>query len=309
MRVDFSTIINKSISIAWRYKTLWIFGLFAGGGSGFNFDPDDFIGSDFNRNDWNNTDLGNFFDNLPFHFTEQLAIGIVAALVAVMLVFMVCHFIANPALIDAVNKITRGGKYRFGDSFSRGLDLFWRFVGLTIIVVIIVIAVIAFVTLLAIVLTPFTLILTIPVVIVLAFITFHTFALAEVAIVARNGMIMDSINEGFLLFKQNIGNCLILTFIYIGLFIGIGILLVLITLFAFLPVNLLVGFLTGEVVLTLILGLILALPVSLVVGGIIGTFSSSLYTQFYFALVDPESTAKPLPPKHQIPPSEPVPEG
>jgi hypothetical protein len=38
-----------------------------------------------------------------------------------------------------------------------------------------------------------------------------------------------------------------------------------------------------------VLALVLGLPISLVVGGFIGTFFHSLYTLFYFGLVDPNS--------------------
>ncbi|MGH8016367.1 MAG: hypothetical protein ACREBV_09265, partial [Candidatus Zixiibacteriota bacterium] len=41
--------------------------------------------------------------------------------------------------------------------------------------------------------------------------------------------------------------------------------------------------------MVIILGIILGLPITLVVGGLFGTFFHSLYTLFYFGLVDPSS--------------------
>jgi hypothetical protein len=51
-----------------------------------------------------------------------------------------------------------------------------------------------------------------------------------------------------------------------------------------------------------IIGFLLGLPISLVLGGYIGVFQSSLYTLFYFELVEPKSvteeTITPPPPEN-----------
>jgi hypothetical protein len=143
------------------------------------------------------------------------------------------------------------------------------------------------IVILAFILTPFSLILTIPAAIVVGFFLWHTFALAEVAIVARNGTIGDGIVEGWELVTRNKVNCLIVTVLMIGIGIGFAIAIGLITLVAFLPVGIAVGLMTGNIVATLILGLVIALPISMVLGGFTGTFFNALYVQFYFKLYEP----------------------
>ena len=41
--MDFGNLISRSFEIAWRHKSLWIFGLFVGGASYLNMDFDEFF--------------------------------------------------------------------------------------------------------------------------------------------------------------------------------------------------------------------------------------------------------------------------
>jgi len=122
---------------------------------------------------------------------------------------------------------------------------------------------------------------------VVGFLLYHTFALAEVAMVARNNQIADAIAEGWGVLMRNIGNCFIMTLIMIGLTIGIGIVVFILALIFYLPINLLVFGVTENLVSILILAVMIGLPVSLVIGGYTGTFFNALYVQFYFRLVEP----------------------
>ena len=65
--------------------------------------------------------------------------------------------------------------------------------------------------------------------------------------------------------------------------------------------NLLVGGITENIVLTFVLALILGLPVSVVLGGFGGTFLHSLFTLFYFGLVDPSTPYGANPPAAPTP--------
>ena len=294
MGIEFGSLIQRSFEIAWRYKSLWIFGLFAGGTGAFNFDwtkKVDYQGTDMNfAYDWFEK-LG-----LPTDIVQpSLAIigAIMLWLAALALLFFICHLIAQPASIDAVNKITRGGQYTWGTSFSRGTDFFWRYLGLIMVELFTVVAMIAVVVVLAIVLTPFTLLLTVPVAIVLGFFIFHTFALAQVAMVARDIAIADAIIEGWNLLMLNKTNCFLMTLIMIGLGIAFMIVIAITTFLLYWPINALVLSLTGNLVAILFMALIIGLPVALVLGGYTGTFYNALYVQFYFRMVEPQAAALP----------------
>jgi len=291
MSLNFGAIISRSFDIAWRYKSLWIFGLFTGAGSrGLNLDlPDSLMeqlpGSGFEQ-DFEETlsgwDPSVVFDT-PFIVTILLFFLILA------LVFLACYLIAQPAIIDAVNKITRGGQYRFSESFSRGIDFMWRILGLAIVWFMAGLALVFAVVIIA-VITPWSLLMTIPIAIVVGFFLWHTFSLAQVALVARDGSIGDAIVEGWELLNRNKANCLIVSFLMIGIGIGFMIAITIVSLFTFVPIGLMVGLLTGNLVAVLLLGLIIGLPISIVLGGVTGTFFNALYVQFYFKLYEPEPT-------------------
>jgi hypothetical protein len=288
MNVDFGALIKRSFDIAWKYKSLWIFGLFAGGGGNFNFDWTDKV----ERHDIDMSFAYNLFDRLglPTDFIppEFAVIGaLLAWVLALVLLFFICYLIAQPAIIDGINKITRGGVYTFRSSFSRGTDFFWRFFGLTLVAIFAFLVSLVAVVVVPAFLTPFTLILTIPAWLVVGFFLMHTFGLAEIAMVARDNQIADAIAEGWTLVTHNKANCFILSLIWIGLAIAFFIVFGIAALVFYLPINLLVYALTGNLVAILLLALFIGLPVALVLGGYSGTFFNAYYVQFYFNLVDP----------------------
>jgi hypothetical protein len=292
MGIDFGNLIRRSFEIAWKYKSLWVFGLFAGGSGTFNFDWTKKVDSF-------DTDLSYAYDwldklNLP-HEMVPASWGVLGALllwlVALMLLFFICYLIAQPAMIDAVNKITRGGQYTWGTSFSRGADFFWRFFGIVMVELFTWIALIAAVAVPAIILTPWTLLLTIPVALVLCFFIFHTYRLAEISMVARDTQIADAIIEGWNLLMMNKTNCFLMTLLMIALGIGFVIVIGIVAVLLYLPINALVLALTGNLVAILLMALVIGLPVALVLGGYSGTFFNSLYVQFYFRLVEPPRVA------------------
>ena len=140
------------------------------------------------------------------------------------------------------------------------------------------------------------LLLMIPVILIFGFVGGSVFGLAERSLVVRDNSIGDALEEGWLLFKNNIGKCILIMLITIGLAIGLAIVLALISFMLYLPINLLVGGITENIVLGLVLALILGLPVSIVLGGFGGTFLHSLFTLFYFGLVDPSTPYAAQPP-------------
>ncbi|RKX23591.1 MAG: hypothetical protein DRP45_10205 [Candidatus Zixiibacteriota bacterium] len=298
MSIDFGGMIRRSFELAWRYKTLWVFGLFAGASGGdFNFDSSKFV--NFNEADYRDILECAGLDCLPFSFDEQFIGTLILWVVAMIILFIVCHLIATPALIDGVNKITRGGRYEFGTSFSRGIDFMARYFGLSLIGFAVLMAVIAVVVVLAIVLTPISLLLTIPAMLVAFFFLVHILGLAEVALVARDVSVGDALAEGNSLVMRNIGACFIMTLVLIGLYIGFAIVLGIAALMLYWPINMIVETITQSLTATIVLGLFLGLPIALVLGGYSGTFFSSLYVQFYFQLVEPgpiPALGQPAPP-------------
>lgn len=290
--MDFGKIVNNSFRTAWEYKTLWVLGLFAGGGfSGFNLNLKDI--------DWRRyLDLdsmgigGGFFDALPS--PEILLVPIIGFLLLFGFALIIMSLICTPALIDGVNKISRGGVYTLSGSFKAGLHYFWRFVGLGLlsffvtgisIVILVLFGVVFFAIHLAIGLI--SLIFLIPLLLLLIFIVSNIVALTQRAIVVRNVSIGDGLEEGFFLFRKNLLNNLIIFLINLGLSIGLGLAAAIVWLIVGLPIGMIVMAMGVSLVPSIIIGMILGLPVSFIVSGYIGTVLTNIYTYFYFELVEP----------------------
>ncbi len=287
--MEYGKIINDSFRIAWKHKSLWLFGLFAGGGgTGFNFDDRLFREYDLGF------DLEDFFGSWDIPFDWHLLIPVIVAFAVMGLGFMVMHLISVPALIDGVNKIQRGGEYRLGSSFSVGIDFFWRFLGLSVIGFMIVLSVImlgigfgvvAYAVHWAVMV--FYILIMIPVFLVFIFGVTSVFELGTRAMVVRDIGVFESLHEGYFLFRHHLGYNAIMFLIYIGFSIGLGIGALMIWAMVGIPIALLVLASGLGIVPAIILAVIMGIPVSLVVGGFCGTALESLYTLYYFDLVEP----------------------
>jgi len=193
-------------------------------------------------------------------------------------VFMIAHFIAAPALIDAVNRVKRGGVFSFGDSFSTGVNFFLRFIGLgflvffaAIITIGGLVAVVVVMFKVATALGVISLLFAIPLLFVLIFLITMLSELAERAMVVRGIGIGDGLEESILLLRRNFSSAIAMFFIGIGISIALGIgTMVIWAMFSipFAALGFAVGMGTGP---SIVIGLLMGLPVSLVVGGYVGT--------------------------------------
>jgi hypothetical protein len=306
--MDYGKMIRDSFALAWRHKSLWILGLFAGWGSGFNtsFGKHD-LGS-MNGEGLSGTPFGNLSQD-PSQIWAWLAPFLVGlAIFAIIYLAMYC--IATPGLIDAVNRITRGGAYKLSESFSTGVDFFWRTLGLTILSGMAAVIVFGVVAGLLIVsfkagVAPFvvTLLFALPVIFMLAVAFACIISLAQRAMVVRNVSIGDAIEEAYLLFRNHLGKNVVFVLINIGLAMGLGIAVAIVALIVYAPIVLVAYSLGLPLWSAFLVAIIISLPVTIPVGGYIGTFQSSLATMFYFGLVEPSGPQMTLPAA-----SEPTPE-
>jgi len=288
--MNYGKIVEDSFSLGWKYKSLWFFGLFAGSLGEYNFQYE--------------ADEPFDFETLEYEsyqgVLEYLA-PILAAILVMVFVLSILRLICSPALVDGVNKIKRGGTYKFWDSYSRGLDFFWRYLGLNVLFAAVMVGLIIVSLGIAVMIHWLMFFLMIPVIMIFGFVGSSVFGLAERSLVVRDNSIGDALEEGWVLFKNNIGKCIVIVLIIFGLALAVGIVLALMGFMLYFPINLLVGGITENIALTFVLAFILGLPVSIVLGGFGGTFFHSLYTLFYFGLVDPSTpyagnpTAAPAP--------------
>jgi MFS family permease len=286
--MNYGRIVNRSFEIAWRYKSLWIFGLFASGGMGnFNFnvptrDITDFSGGDFR-----------FFD-IP----QEIYAMFMLSMVMVGLAFFVASIIAEAAVTDSVNRIERGGIYKFADAFSTAIDFFWRLLGLALvgifgmIVPMFILALIAGIgfgihTALGIL----SLLVIIPAMIFWVFTVFNILTLTQRVIIVRNTTIGNGLEEAYHLFKSRFSDLVVIFLIFIAFTIGFGIASAIIWFMFGLPVAALGLAADLNPIAAFFGALVAGLPISLVVGGFLGVFYNSLYTLTYFELVEPKQDA------------------
>ena len=290
--MDYGKIIRDSFAISWRHKSLWILGIFAGFGGGFNtsFDKHDIEALGGGPFGGAMGDLG----RSPAEVWQTLAPYMIG-LTIFGLVFIALHCIATPGLIDAVNRITRGGTYKLSESFSTGIDFFWRTLGMGILMLVAMVVAIVVAVVIVVVawaaawpLGVIALLLAIPMGLFTIFAGVTIYSLALRAMVARNVSIGDAIAEGYGLLRTHFGRCLVMLLIVIGLGIALMIAVTIVTVLIMAPIGLLAYSLGLAVWQAFLVAIIISLPITIPVGGYLGTFHSSVYTMFYFALVEPQ---------------------
>lgn len=126
--MDYSGIIKRAWDITWKYKFLWLFGLFAGGvgggsgtgggGNGSSGDSSSEAGRKLTQQAENFTDA--LADNIP------LIIAVVGGLVLLGLVLWVISIAARGGLIHLVDEIEQGRQATASEGWSFGFSKWGR---------------------------------------------------------------------------------------------------------------------------------------------------------------------------------------
>lgn len=286
--MEYGKIINRSFEIAWRHKTLWLLGLFAGGTISSNIDTgwisDDFEFPSGDWGGWGGRDIIPSFD-----FDPGTIVLMVFGFLMFIMVMMIFHLISVAGLIDAANRIVRGGVYRLFDSIAVGASKFFRFAGLGLLlfaggVFTIFALVMAGIVSFAIndVVGVISLLFWIPLFFIMIFIFVTIGSLAQRAIVVRDVSIGDGLDEAFYLFKNNFLKSLAIFALYILLVIGIAMLA-----FIVFGIPALFYGLLSQSWLVAMITIIIEMPLMLIASGFVGTALANIYTLFYFELLEP----------------------
>ena len=285
--MDYGEIVSSSFKLAWQRKSLWLMGLFAGGASF----PTNLI-------DWkkdNKGSLSGLFSGVPvLRDHPELIYWFLGIIVVLGLLLFVLHCFCTVGLIDAVNRLSRGGIYRLKDSFGEGVRFFWRFVGLTILEIFVMI-VGAVVTIGPVVVAFFihwaagalALMVMLPLGFFLMVMTLNTFFLASRAMVVRDVGIGDALEEGWRLFHANKGSNIVIFLLYFLLTIACAVGAVIIFVIIGAPFVLLALTGTKGLIIALAVGIPVFLLLSLPISGFLGAAFEAMYTLFYFRLVEP----------------------
>lgn len=130
--MDYGAIIKRSWQITWRYKALWILGIFAGvsgcaGGSGGGSGS----GSSWTESSGGSTPFDGFPGSMPdFSRFIPLAVAAGVLLLVVGAVLWVLGIAARGGLVTGVNEFEEGRPRRAGELWSAGFSRFWSLLGL-----------------------------------------------------------------------------------------------------------------------------------------------------------------------------------
>jgi hypothetical protein len=144
--MDYVGILKRAWSTTWRYKVLWLFGLFAGGAGGGSYNSGGGSGSSGSGGglDSGSAALDKFGSQMEQFLPLLIAIGVVIVLLA--LIFFVLTFAAQGGLVHLVNEAEEKRAVRAGDGWGVGFRYWGRtflidfLIGLPMILVVIVFA-------------------------------------------------------------------------------------------------------------------------------------------------------------------------
>lgn len=131
--MDFGAVIKRSWEITWRYKALWVLGIFAGvsgcsgssgsGGNGGGGNSGGSGGSGLG-------DMGRFWDNLESYLPVIIGLGVLFFFIG--LVWWIFSIAARGGLITGVNAIEDGATRPLGELWRSGFARFWPLFGIDV---------------------------------------------------------------------------------------------------------------------------------------------------------------------------------
>lgn len=322
--MDIGATISRAINITFKHRVLWVLGFLAalsgsGASSNVNFQVP---GGDFSGTGTGggmSPEMQRFFDMLQQNSGLIFAgvAGLFCVILLISLVLWVISIIAHGGLIGAVDQIERDGSVTFGQAWRVGVAKFWRLLGLNILLALplivlgIIVAVLIGGSLVGLIAAAagaegqlsdsqaaglasggfavlciggaFACIAGIYSILVAALTTF-----GERAIVLDNTGVMDGIRKGWDVFRNNLGNIILLAILMfvINLIIGFVVGIVSVALFAPVLISSMVTLGNGEAIGagTIILGalaFIAVVIISAVISALFVAFNSSAWTLAY----------------------------
>jgi hypothetical protein len=312
--VDYANVIRDAWALTWRYRFLWVLGLFAGttvGTCGGGGNPVQYrVGSE---------DLGFVAPAIGAGQLDPLAwlganLGIILLIVVlgvlVILALIVVSLIAQGGMAQATADLARGQSTSLGQAWQAGRRLFWRYLGLWLILIAIAIGVAAIVG--AVIAFAFAMGMIgavdgpgIPVWVPIAALVGLLVALASIAVgilasilvaYAQRAIAVEdvdalaAIRSGWRLLRAHLGTSLLawLLNVVLGIVVGIAIAFVV---GAFVAALVAIGFISGAFgdlasprILFLAGVALLIVPIILLLAGIANTFFWNYWTLIYLRL-------------------------
>ncbi|MDD3887817.1 MAG: hypothetical protein PHN19_03505 [Patescibacteria group bacterium] len=290
--MDYIKLVKRSLILTWKYKFLWIFGLFialVSGGTGMN------SSYDFGNSTKNTKELG--FENVQNWISSdinQYLFWIIIILIALFVIFLalwILSVISQSALIGCADKLDKGEKTSVKDGITIGKKYFWRIFGIsllfgaTIFLSFIILGVPVFLLFYfqlfgrAVLLLMLALLIFVPEAIFLSLIMNY----AVRAIVLKDNKIIESIKTAYKLLINNFWQTIVVTLIYIGINIAVSIVIFIAIFLLAVPVIVLILLtkaLLGSIVfwICVCLVVLLMIALTLLMKTLLITFKYNLWT-------------------------------
>lgn len=288
--MKYMEIIQKSISNAWKFKFLWLFGFFVaaadGGGWGSNLWSDAIKG----KEKWG--EWGRFGQLGDIYINPIIILYVVLAMLAIWVIFWVLSILSEGALIHGISRKELNLDTNFGECWSYGLNKFFRLLGIMLLAILAVIFMLMF--LLTIVVPSFFASKVLGV--FLAIMAFICFFILLIPIICVEGWAiryatlydvtwLDSIGKGWKLFAANFGKTLGVAFSSFFAQFVMGLLFLISLVIVAIPF-IIVG--VGNFWIGLIPGVLFGLIILILWSAFIGTFASSVWTIGFMRLTNYE---------------------
>jgi hypothetical protein len=331
--MEFGQIIKKAWKITWRYRFLWVLGIFAGvtgaggGGGGYSGGGQNF-GSGSSGSSGGSPFASGDASQALSTFQQWLPAIIAAAVIWILigLVFWILSLAAKGGLIWAVDEIEEGRPPTLGDAWNRGFSHFWRVLGLGLLLqlpvlfaVIVLAAAIGIPIAFAIArggdgmaaaaILPVcgSLAIGIPVLLVMGFILGIMYVIALRRIVLDGEGVIQSAKDAWKTFRARFKDTALMWLINWGLNVVAGIVfaipIIIITVLLVIPAVFAgVGQQWGVLVGVGILWFVVLIVMSFFYAAVWGTFTSALWTILYRRMTGRELVAPPAGPGSVPPP-------
>lgn len=249
MKLNFGYILTRAWQIIWKYKILWVFGIFAGfaenGGGNFNNSNND---SNFNSNGNAPAQFGRFLETLEEFFQKYLLIiiAVCLALLIISLLLNALGMMGRIGIIKGVAKVENGAEVlSFGEIWSESMPYLWRIFGLNFLIGLVFFIIIVL-PLLVIILLAFSnpaiglgIACIIPLICILVPVSLVVRIILEQvqpAIVIENLSMAEGLKRGWAIVKSDIGGIIVMAVILgVGSFV-IGLVLAIPFILALLPI-------------------------------------------------------------------------
>jgi hypothetical protein len=323
--MDIGATISRAINITLKHRVLWVLGFLAalagsGTSSNVNFNvPGSNMGTTGSTGGELPPEMAQFFDMLQQNSGAILAgaFGLICVLTLISIALWVVSIIARGGLIGGVDQIEREGNTTFGQAWRMGAAKFWRLLGLNLLLALplivagLIVAVLIGGSVVALIATAagadgqmddaaavglfsgglavfciggaFACVAVLYSILVSAITTF-----GERAIVLDNAGVMDSIRKGWDVFRNNLGNIILIAVLMfiINFVIGLVVGLVSVALFAPVLISSAVtlgneGTLGAGTVILGALAFIAVIIISAIISALFVAFNSTTWTLAY----------------------------